>query len=141
MRPDRRLWALLLLAFAAACSEHDSTLDPSVQTPKINEQPPLPEVGQSNQTIHIDPNTGELLPEPPVNVMEAIATTSPATAVEYTVTPLEQGGSYVDLGDSFQSPLVAVIGCDGKLATTHIAEDKIDAIQPDCGDSKEGEGQ
>jgi len=73
--------------------------------------------------VHIDPTTGEFLPEPPAD-----GTTPPRAAEAakasipqfYEVpSPTPGGGVMIDLQGQFQTPLVATMDADGKVTVKH----------------------
>jgi hypothetical protein len=78
--------------------------------------------GASGFVVHIDPTTGEFLPEPPpdgITPLGAEAAKAPAPQFRAVPSPVLGGGVMVDLQGQFQTPLVATIDADGKLTVKH----------------------
>ena len=76
----------------------------------------------AGMVVHIDPTTGEFLPEPAADGV----TTQAADAAKVSVRQLKAvpsptlgGGIMIDLQGQFQTPLVATIDADGKLTMKH----------------------
>ena len=73
-------------------------------------------------TIHIDPTTGEFLPEPAadgVSKQAADAVTAPVLQLKAVPSPTLGGGIMIDLQGQFRMPLMATMGADGKLTMKH----------------------
>ena len=130
--------ALLLSAIAGACA-HKSALHTgaaSLKTYSTNEpQPAAPETQEILQAgtpqapgfvVHVDPLTGQILPEPPAPTQgQALerqqlqsAPTEPLPAVE-TPSPVPGGGVKVKLNRQFNQTLFATIEADGKIKVEH----------------------
>jgi hypothetical protein len=84
---------------------------------------------QPGMTIHLDPQTGALLPEPaagtvPIQVTPDLlkALSSSHDGLVEVPSPVPGGGVSVDLQGRFQSPLFAIIGPDGKVRIRHVPE-------------------
>ena len=77
----------------------------------------------SGLVVHIDPNTGEFLPEPLANGVtpQPAANAAKASAPQlYEVpSPTPGVGVMIDLQGHFQTPLVATIDADGKVTMKH----------------------
>ena len=81
------------------------------------------------QRVHIDPQTGRFLKEPPAGrpplslspqTRNAMSTSHEGLAEEPSTVP---GGGYkLDLKGRFRSPLFATIDADGKVRTRHLDE-------------------
>ena len=72
--------------------------------------------------VHIDPTTGEFLPEPPadgVTTQAADAAKAPVPQLKAVPSPTLGGGIMVDLQGQFQMPLVATIDAAGKVTMKH----------------------
>jgi hypothetical protein len=76
--------------------------------------------------VHVDPLTGEILPEPPAPAQGQVperqqlqsAPIDPLPAVE-TPSPVPGGGVKVKLNRQFNQPLFATIEADGKIKLEH----------------------
>lgn len=79
--------------------------------------------GASGLVAHIDPNTGDFLPEPPANGVTAqqvkAAAKVPSPQFDAVPSPTLGGGVMIDLQDQFQTPVVATVDADGKLTMRH----------------------
>ena len=79
--------------------------------------------------VHIDPTTGEFLPEPPATgVAEppaAGAAKAPLPELYEVASPTPGGGVMIDLKGHFRTPLVATMDADGKVTLKH--ESKVPA--------------
>jgi hypothetical protein len=73
--------------------------------------------------VHIDPNTGEFLPEPSAAGVAQPPAAAAAKALLpelYEVaSPTPGGGVMIDLKGHFRTPLVATIDADGKVTLKH----------------------
>jgi hypothetical protein len=73
--------------------------------------------------VHIDPTTGEFLPEPPAGGVAlpqpADAARAPAPQLYEVPSPVPGGGMMIDLQGQFRTPLVATMGPDGKVTLKH----------------------
>lgn len=79
--------------------------------------------GAPGIVVHIDPTTGEFLPEPPADGVTppqaADAAKAPAPQFHEVPSPIPGGGVMIDLQGQFQTPLVATIDADGKVTVKH----------------------
>ncbi len=95
-----------------------------------------PSQGQAAQKAHIDPETGQFIKGPKTTPAaeraadNAAFNTSDEGLVE-TSSPVEGGGTMVDLQGRFRSPLTAKVGEDGKAIISHepIDHEPIDPIK------------
>ncbi|HEX2228055.1 MAG TPA: hypothetical protein VHM64_13025 [Candidatus Binatia bacterium] len=134
--------ALLLSAMTGACAHRRvpnagaASLSPYSAT--IGPQPAAPEAKEILQAgghgappaigfiVHIDPLTGQILPEPPApDQSQALerqqlqsAPIEPLPAIA-TPTPVPGGGVKVKLNRQFNQTLFATIGADGKIKVEH----------------------
>jgi len=132
MRRYAGLYATLLLAVISACSKQNNTSeqDPTLGTSSAP-------VTEKAVQIFLDPVTGEVLSEPPATSDGAEAPEVPAEPLDLVGVPNEAGGVTVDLGDNFQSPLVAVIDCNGQVIKDHATLNDIKNRKEDCAASTE----
>jgi hypothetical protein len=79
--------------------------------------------GDPGIVVHIDPTTGEFLPEPPADGVTppraADAAKAPVPQFQEVSSPIPGGGVMIDLQGQFQTPLVATIDADGKVTVKH----------------------
>jgi hypothetical protein len=101
---------------------------PSVPEPPPGKATAAPEVG-SGMTIYIDPQTGEIRPDPAPGTVPLQLTPEQRNAFSTSHEGLVEvpstepgGGVKLDLQGRFQSPLVGTIDADGKVRTQHIGE-------------------
>jgi len=84
----------------------------------------IPSQGQAVQKVYIDPETGEFIDRPETTPAEerasekAAFSTSDEGLVEIP-SPIEGGGTMIDLQGRFRSPLTVKIGEDGKAIISH----------------------
>ena len=139
-----RLWRnarLLTLAVFIACGCAANVPAPrAVGEPAIgaqNEQPQLdtsriadpvaPAAVASEKSagivVHIDPTTGEFLPDPPASGVAqppaATAAKAPLPELYEVASPTPGGGVMIDLKGQFRTPLVATTDADGKVTLKH----------------------
>lgn len=73
--------------------------------------------------VHIDPTTGEFLPEPPATGVAQPPATEAAKApfpeLYEVASPTPGGGVMIDLKGRFRTPLVATIDAEGKVTLKH----------------------
>ena len=73
--------------------------------------------------VHIDPTTGEFLPEPPATDVAqppaAAAAKAPLPELYEVASPTPGGGVMIDLKGQFRTPLVATMDADGKVTLKH----------------------
>ncbi len=72
--------------------------------------------------VHIDPTTGEFLPEPAadgVTTQAADTAKAPVRQLKAVPSPTLGGGIMIDLQGQFQTPLIVTIDADGKLTMKH----------------------
>jgi hypothetical protein len=139
-----RLWrnaGLLTLAgfFAGGCSAN-MPAPGAVGEPAINAQNEQPQLDRpriadpvepvavarekaAGIVVHIDPTTGEFLPEPPVTGVvqppAVDAAKAPLPELYEVASPTPGGGVMIDLKGHFRTPLVATIDADGKVTLKH----------------------
>lgn len=96
---------------------------------EVAQQKPQAAPAPSSQgmTIHLDPQTGKILPSPAPG--SATLQLSPedqnrmsTSSDGLTERPAPGGGFIVDLKGRFQSPLMATVGPDGKVRMHHLGE-------------------
>ena len=77
----------------------------------------------SGLVAHIDPTTGEFLPDPPADRVAppraAEAAKASAPQLYEVPSPTPGGGVMIDLQDQFQTPLAATMDADGKVTVKH----------------------
>ena len=117
LKPHRLALALsALLAFPALAGE-------AKEKPAGKTAPPEAE---SAMKIHVDPATGQLVPQPAPGTKAALA---PAPAAELPPLKVEKGttkagGKRVRLDDRFMMEMTAAVGPDGKVSHGCVAENE-----------------
>jgi hypothetical protein len=133
----RVILTLLLVVFIGGCAAN-SAAPPGIEPIEVSKPPQKnfsaarssdaakPEIGGTEGTsglvAHIDPTTGEFLPEAPANSItpqRAEAAKAPAPHFNVVPSPTLGGGVMVDLQGHFQAPLVATMDADGKVTMKH----------------------
>jgi hypothetical protein len=97
------------------------TLTANASDPVCPEPATAPASGQAGLQVYLDPNTGELLDQPPPGqpTLAEVAAEAPAQARPELVEEVRPDGSVrIRLDDRFNHPLVAEIN-EGEVVTCH----------------------
>ena len=86
------------------------------------------------QVAYVDPATGELTSKPDNPLQKSLAQQAQVNLPPVKVTTYSNGTVQADLNGRFRTPLMATIGCDGKLTTEH--SDHLEPKLEDCGVSQ-----
>ncbi len=136
---SRVVLTALLVVFAGGCAANmaapiaveEPATTPERAQPRFDaartSDPAKPNTAASKRApgivVHIDPTTGEFLPEPPADgvtpLPAADAAKASAPQLFEVPSPTPGGGVMIDLQDQFQTPLVATIDADGKVTLEH----------------------
>ncbi|MDZ4345628.1 MAG: hypothetical protein U1E51_24705 [Candidatus Binatia bacterium] len=123
---SRVVLTALLVVFAGGCAANiPGQPQPQFDAARSSDaaKPEMAGTGvASGLVVHIDPKTGEFLPEPPadgVTPQRANAVKAPAPQFDLVPSPTPGGGVMIDLQGHFQTPLVATIDADGKVTMKH----------------------
>ena len=115
----------LLMTFSAAAAAQDSGCSQAtgeLDAPGSSIKPGTDHPAASGLRVYIDPQTGELLDQPPPG--QAALAEPPAQALPELVEEVQADGSVrIRLDDRFSHPLVAEMN-DGELVTCHEAPGK-----------------
>ncbi len=91
--------------------------DKATPSPAANAQSP-----NAGMRAYIDPDTGELLEQPPKGVEPLVTPSAVLPEPVQMEVPGPAGGVMVDVQGRFQTPLEATIGPDGKPVVRHPGE-------------------
>jgi len=112
-----------LITVLSACEQQAIDKKTSRTTTGNQATPQSSNPTQAGSRVFIDPATGKFVSEPPAgftpqNDLPGIARDIPGQPdLVETVAP--DGTVTIELGDRFNKPLVASVGCKGKITTTH----------------------
>ena len=125
------LLSILVSIFIQISNAHADSNAEDEETTALNNSEPAVNASPA-QTAHIDPRTGQLIALPDTNLPAA-------KAIQESLPPIEMlthsnGTVQLKLNGRFRTPLVAQIGCDGKIKMTHAENKKIETIE--CGESE-----
>jgi hypothetical protein len=83
------------------------------------------------QIAYLDPVTGQLTSKPADSLTKGSALQAQVNLPPIKITTYADGTVQADLNGRFRTPLMATIGCDGKLTTEH--SDKLEPKVEECG--------
>ncbi len=76
-------------------------------------------VASPGMKVYIDPETGELLEQPPKGTQAMVTPSAALPEPEQVESPVPGGGVMVDVRKRFQTPLQVRMGSDGKPVLRH----------------------